>query len=97
MLRVLCLVLFFLVFQSPAFANKCHDIESLSWLVGDWEYKGDKLKLSESWQQVSASTLEGIGQTKSLETNELLSAETLRLVEMSGEVFYVAKVASNEL
>ena len=30
-------------------------------------------------------------------TNELLSSESLRIVEMSGEVFYLAKVGENDL
>ena len=97
MLKVITFVALCLVFQPTVQAKACSTITSLTWLVGQWSSKNNKLKVNESWQQISAKTLEGSGYTYSFEKNTRVSSETLRLVEMSGEVFYLAKVASNDL
>lgn len=44
---------------------------------------------------ISPHTFEGIGETRSTINHELSSSESLRLVEMSGENYYIAKVAHN--
>lgn len=97
MLRIISFVSLCFVCQSSVLAGTCNTIESLKWLVGNWHSENSKLKINESWRQISAKTLEGYGHTHSIEKNKIVSSETLRLVEMSGEVFYVAKVASNDL
>ncbi|MCJ8321059.1 MAG: DUF6265 family protein [Colwellia sp.] len=97
MLKVISLVSLCLVFQPAVQAKPCGTIESLTWLVGHWNSENSKLKINESWQRISAKTFEGSGSTYSIEKKKIVSSETLRLVEMSGEVFYVAKVASNDL
>ncbi|NRA83806.1 MAG: hypothetical protein HRU22_08575 [Gammaproteobacteria bacterium] len=78
-------------------AATCDTLESLTWLVGNWHTENKKLQINESWRRVSTKTLEGDGNIYSTTKNKLISAETLLLVEMSGAVFYVAKVASNDL
>ena len=97
MFKVISLMLLSFFFQPAVQAKACGTLESLTWLVGNWNAENSKLKINESWQQVSAKTFEGTGYTYSVEKNKIVSAETLRLVEMSGEVFYLAKVASNDL
>ncbi|NOU49337.1 hypothetical protein HG263_02070 [Pseudoalteromonas sp. JBTF-M23] len=97
MFRVTSLVFLCLVFHSVAQAKACDTVGSLAWLVGNWNAKSSKLQMHESWKQVSSKTLEGAGYTYSIEKNKIVSSETLRLVEMSGEVFYVAKVVSNDM
>ncbi|KZN39864.1 DUF6265 family protein [Pseudoalteromonas luteoviolacea] len=97
MLKVIFLVLVCLAFQSTAQAKTCNTVESIAWLVGDWHSENSKLKINESWKRVSNKTFEGYGSTYSVQKSRIVSSETLRLVEMSGEVFYFAKVASNEL
>ncbi|MBA6392326.1 hypothetical protein H4J38_16285 [Colwellia sp. BRX10-3] len=97
MLKVIILVSLCLVFQTTVHAKACGTIESLTWLVGNWNSENSQLKINESWKQISAKTLEGSGYTHSIEKNKIVSSETLRLVEMSGEIFYIAKVASNDL
>ena len=97
MLKRICFILLFIVFQPTVFADTCDTIESVNWLIGNWHSENSKLKINESWKRVSAKTLEGYGQTESVKKNKIVSAETLRLVEMSGEVFFLAKVASNNL
>ncbi|MDK1286522.1 DUF6265 family protein [Pseudoalteromonas umbrosa] len=85
------------VFNTQVQANTCDSLASLTWLIGDWSSKNSKLKINESWKKISNKTFEGSGYTFSIKKNKTVSAETLRLVEMSGEIFYVAKVASNSL
>jgi len=97
MLKVISLVSLCLVLQPTVQAKACGTVESLTWLVGNWNSENSKLKIKESWQRISGKTLEGSGYTYSIEKNKIISAETLRIVEMSGEVFYLAKVASNDL
>ena len=42
-------------------------------------------------------TFEGRGESRALNSNELLSSETLRLADFAGEIFYIAKVGHNDL
>lgn len=81
---------------SPATAQRCDSLQSLEWLLGEWRSTGDKTVTTESWTRVSPKTFEGRGETRSKKGKEILNAESLRLVEMSGEVFYWAKVSHNE-
>ncbi|GAW97988.1 MULTISPECIES: DUF6265 family protein [Colwellia] len=97
MLKIISFLLLCLVFQPTVQAKTCGTIESLTWLLGNWNSENSKLKINESWKRISAKTFEGSGYTHSIEKNKIVSSETLRLVEMSGEVFYVAKVSSNDL
>jgi hypothetical protein len=97
MFKVINLMSLCFLFQPAVQAKTCDTIESLTWLVGNWNSENSKLKINESWKQVSAKTFEGSGYTYSIEKDKIVSSETLRLVEMSGDVFYVAKVASNNL
>ncbi|KAF7786134.1 hypothetical protein PRUB_a0606 [Pseudoalteromonas rubra] len=97
MSKVMSLVLFCLAFQCTAQEKACNTLNALNWLTGNWHSENSKLKFSESWSRISEKTFEGYGQTYSIVKNKVVSAESLRLVEMSGEVFYLAKVASNTL
>lgn len=97
MLKILSLVSLCLVFQSTVQAKACDTLESLTWLIGNWNSENSKVIINESWKRISGKTFEGSGYTYSIEKNKIVSSETLRLVEMSGEVFYIAKVASNDL
>ncbi|AOT08394.1 DUF6265 family protein [Pseudoalteromonas luteoviolacea] len=98
MLKIIGLVILLsFAFHTQAQTTRCDSLGALSWLVGDWSSKSSKLKINESWKKISNQTYEGHGETYSIKTDRVVSAETLRLVEMSGEVFYFAKVASNEL
>ncbi|NNC99023.1 MAG: hypothetical protein HKN85_02455 [Gammaproteobacteria bacterium] len=85
-----------LVLQAPGHAAICGGMGSMEWLLGDWVSENDSQRVYESWKEVSARTWEGMGKTESKSTDSVLSQETLRLVEMSGELFYLAKVAANE-
>jgi hypothetical protein len=112
-------------------AADCSSLDTINWLLGDWQQSSDKLIISEHWQQTSPMTFEGLGiserRTEATETaatetvatetaaadaavsisdkaalsntpsNTAISTESLRLVAMSDEIFFIAKVASNPL
>ena len=92
-LIVACLM----ISSSCAFAEKCNSLHSFAWLLGDWVADNGKNLTLESWKAVSPDTYEGVGETRSRTTNELLNSESLRIVAMSGEIFFVAKVDHNDL
>lgn len=78
-------------------ADNCDSLDRLKWMLGSWEAEAGKNQIRETWTQVSAQTFEGVGQTFSKESQTLLQSESLRVLEMSGELFYLAKVTHNPL
>ena len=65
------------------------------WLEGKWlERKQEKIS-TETWAGVSANTMEG--RALVIKNGKPVHSETMRLVEMSGDIFYLAKVAQNSL
>ncbi len=72
-------------------------LRALRWMLGTWTAAGDDSVTTESWESASPGTFEGRGETRLRDTGALIHHETLRLVEMSGEVFYLAKVPHNDL
>jgi len=96
MFKIMSFLLMYLLFQPAVMANSCINLASLTWLVGHWESENSQLIINESWHRVSDKTFEGAGETFSVKKNKIVSSETLRIVEMSGEIFYLAKVPSND-
>jgi len=82
-------------------AANCHALKHLTWLLGTWRLETETRQVYERWAAISTETWEGYGETRARGTaeapGELLESETLRLVEMAGEVYYIAKVAHNVL
>lgn len=70
-----------------ALAETCTSLQQADWVLGAWVSDEGP---TESWHRAGPRTFEGAGTSGS-------GSETLRLVEMSGQVFYIAKVAHNEL
>jgi ketosteroid isomerase-like protein len=69
----------------------------MKWLLGEWMAEGDKSTWRESWVEIGPASWEGRA-TEAVKLDPLRhSIEELRLVEMGGSVFYLAKVAHNEL
>ncbi len=80
---------------SAAAGAACDSLASAHWLPGSWESASAKSITVETWRRATDTTFEGLGERRSAETGETVSSESLRLVEMEGEVFYLAKVAHN--
>ncbi len=77
--------------------QSCASLTALQWLVGDWIADGGKNNFGESWMKLGPATFEGTGMERSKSDSSIQVAEELRLVEMGGSVFYVSKVAHNDL
>lgn len=69
-------------------AQTCSSLNELDWLLGQWQTQNHLPLTTEHWTKLSDSTFEGAGETVN-------SQESLRLVAMSGEIFYLAKVSHN--
>lgn len=83
--------------MSSALAESCNTLDALQDFLGTWQSEGEKTQTTESWVSVSPSSYEGQSLTRYKSNNTLKDGETLRLLEMSGEVFYLAKVTHNAL
>jgi peptidoglycan/xylan/chitin deacetylase (PgdA/CDA1 family) len=81
---------------ATALAENCSSLGQLEWLLGHWKSAGENTVIAETWERISDKTFEGFGESRSAINGELKSRETLRLVQMSGAVFFIAKVAHNE-
>lgn len=81
---------------APAFAATCDSLSALDGLLGDWKGEGPQSSFQESWRVLGPTTWEGRG-VETPKSGGAASVEDLRLVEMGGGVFYVAKVSHNEL
>ena len=87
-------IAFLVLFAVRTDASECEDLSSLAWLLGAWQATTKTAVITESWQRVSSETFEGVGTTLS---GEKQTRETMRLLEMDGEIFYLAKVKQNPL
>ncbi len=65
--------------------------------AGEWHSEKNSSVIIEYWEKISKGTFEGYGKiiNKKYGSEELV--ESLRLVEMLGEIFYIAKVGHNNL
>lgn len=90
---VLCVMLA----PGNAFAQTCDSLATIHWMLGMWQAENDQVLTRESWNQVSPSTYEGRGDVTRKASGEEHDIETLRLVEMSGGIYFIAKVSHNEL
>ena len=80
-----------------AAASPCESLQVARWVLGDWISIGEKSELHESWSELGPRTYEGIGSERTASDGNITATESLRLVEMAGGVFYIAKVDRNEL
>jgi len=74
-----------------------NDLSILHRLTGTWEYKSGKSITIEKWEKISPQTFEGISYVRKIGDLEPNFSESLRMLNMKGEVFYLAKVDHNEM
>lgn len=86
-----------LLSAAAAQAEDCGSLDVVRWMTGTWMTAGEGQRVVESWTVVGENTFEGYGAVQSAESGEITESETLRLVAMSGGVYYIAKVPENEL
>ena len=80
-------------YQDAAKSNS--PLRHLRWLAGTWQRETAKSISIETWRWLSDRTLEGEGIRLSKASGDTAFTESLRIVEMQGETFYLAKVAEN--
>ena len=78
-------------------ANECSSLNAVEWVIGEWQATPGQVVIREQWQRVSETTFEGESVTTSLVDGEVANHESLRLLEMSDGVFYLAKVTHEDL
>lgn len=79
-----------------ATAQAACTLEQLSWLSGEWQASMGKSSVLERWQAISADSFEGESQTIAAD-GKVKQQESLRLVQMQQQIFYLAKVSHNPL
>ncbi len=92
-------VLVSMLFALPAWAgaSECQSLAVARWVLGEWVAGGEKSMVHEEWTELGPQTFEGAGSEILTIDGMVISTESLRMVEMEGGVFYIAKVAENEL
>ncbi len=93
-------------------AADCSELKHLTWLLGHWRAEAGERVIREYWAPVSTDSWEGFGDTRAAApggesagagagggdaAGTIIESESLRLVRMAGEVFYIAKVGHNPL
>jgi hypothetical protein len=73
-------------------ASECAALPVARWIIGDWVAGGEKSVFHETWTASGPQTFEGIGSERSMADSRPVNSEELRLVEMAGGVYYLAKV-----
>lgn len=89
-------ILLLVIFLLPSFATfaACNDLTALHWLLGQWQQQGDDKNYQEDWFQVSQHSFEG---TAGSGSQDAALREALRIVNMQGKLFYLAKASENPL
>lgn len=75
----------------------CDNLAAVAWLEGLWEAEDAVRRTVEEWTVTTEQTMEGEGRVYRKDSGAHAGSESLRLVEMGGEVFYLAKTRGNEL
>ena len=81
----------------PVPPDSCRSLANISWMLGEWISYGESDYTIEVWLKVSEITFEGYARTISADDSVEKNVEMLRMVEMSGQVFFIAKVRHNAL
>ncbi|WP_282110297.1 DUF6265 family protein [Shewanella algicola] len=88
------LLLLILLTPFSTLAKQCNSLNQLTGLMGKWQSVQAHSTLQEQWHQVSDNTFEGSNETYN---DQWQHNESLRLVNMSGGIYYLAKVRQNPL
>jgi hypothetical protein len=90
------IILLCISIPSMILAQDCANLNTIEWILGEWQKENDKSVTTETWIKLSENTIDGKTITHSKKDSAITFIETLRLVEMSDHVFYIAKVSEND-
>lgn len=94
---ILPLLILLLISPSKPAAGENLSLNTIRWMLGVWVYVADETTTQEIWTDTGDGIFKGTGTVVSASDQTLHSRESLLLVEMSGAVFYLAKVDGNPL
>lgn len=69
-------------------------LDSLAWLIGEWESPQSEGVFTESWRKIRANVYEGVG-TYQIE-GDTVFMEKLRLQTVHGHIVYIATVGKQQ-
>lgn len=72
-------------------------LDSLEWLLGDWQRLNERAIRTESWVQVAPGVFRGVGRSNDPETGAERFSESLLLYATDDSITYMARVAENPL
>ncbi|GAC15909.1 DUF6265 family protein [Aliiglaciecola lipolytica] len=73
----------------------CTTLSQLDWILGTWQTQPDG-NTQETWYKISEDTFSGIGSSRN-SAGKLQQQESMRLVQMQSDLFYLAKVGHNSM
>lgn len=75
----------------------CSSLSKINWMLGQWQSSDSKTLQTEVWQKLDEQTYVGTGTVINKGSEKKPFIESLRLLEMSNEVFYLAKTPQNSM
>lgn len=72
-------------------------MDNFDWLLGEWMMDMENSYIVESWEKISENTFEGESNTINSKNDSIIFSESLRLLKMGDNIFYIAKVPQNNL
>jgi len=87
-------VLLVLFYLAPLMADGGARLDQMSWLEGCWDGDSDTRQFEECWSEPAGGLMIGYG--RSIGASGQAGFEYLRLIERSGEVFYLAQPGGGE-
>lgn len=92
------LILMFVLFLGAGEAlASCNSLSTINWMLGQWQNSDSKTLQTEVWLKLDEQTYVGTGTVIKKGSEKKPFIETLRLLEMSNEVFYLAKTPQNSM
>ncbi len=99
-LPLICILLLqFAVNDASARDNQSQGTQALDkirWILGDWVQTGGQTTTRETWIEIDRIVFKGAGITTDSATGAKQSEESLLLTEMSGRIYFFAKVDHNK-
>jgi hypothetical protein len=82
-----------------AYASDCGDAAVAHWMLGNWQSKTAQSIVTENWLSAGGNSMTGLGTTVSLNGSVAGASfvESLGVIQMAGEVFYLAKPQQNKV
>lgn len=84
-------VLVSLVLAPFSRAEPCSSIETVAWMAGKWRAESQQTYIIEEWAEPNPSGMSGKGTSFDRATQQVKSRESLAVIAMDDELYYLAK------